>query len=209
MKKIFYILIALLIADMSLHAESKVSAGISAGYQYDTGRLAERNGINADVQQNVSIGAAFKFDMSFLFFRSGVEYSYPIEKGKVSDGSAGALTETSLSFYEVPVFGGLNIPLRDYGSFYIGGGGAYIFGTGSVRTTSGNTGINEQLFGWGFLAGVESEIYSGASLFMELEYVAARTSPVVSASGTYDDFYADYSGHRFRFGVLYHFNRYQ
>jgi len=115
--------------------------------------------------------------------------------------------ETEVAFTEVPVYAGINLPIRDFGVVYMGGGGSYIFGSGHLKTTSGNEKINEQLFGYGLIAGIESEIYSNASLLFEWEYLAARSSPAASASGVYDDYYIDYSGHRFRFGVIYHFSR--
>lgn len=208
MKKIFLIIALFLVAQDALLASGKVSAGITAGYQYDAGNLAEKAGINADVEQNVSAGVVLKFDMGFLFFRSGVEYSYPLEKGEIGDGSTGFVKETSLSFFEVPAYMGINLPIRGYGFFYLGGGGSYIFGTGSVKTDKTNR-ISEQLFGWGFIAGIESEIYSNASVIFEWEYMSAVGSPVASASGTYDDYCIDYTGSRYRLGVIYHFNRYQ
>jgi len=208
MKRIFFIIIILFAAENLFSAGGKVSAGISAGYHHDAGNLSEKPGINADIEQNLSIGGVLKLDMGFLFFRSGCEYSYPVEKGKISDGSAGNVTEISLSYYEVPAYLGINLPIREVGYFYLGGGGSYIFGTGYVKADAREK-INEQLFGWGFLAGIESEIYSRVSFIFEWEYMAARSSPVASASGTYDDFYADYTGNRFRFGIIYHFNRYR
>lgn len=208
MKRSILIIITVLLAQNALMAGGKISAGVSAGYQYDAGNFSERGGVNADIGHNLSAGGVLKFDMGFIFFRSGCEYSYPVEKGKIDDGSAGDVKVTSLSFYEVPVYCGINLPVRGFGFFYLGGGGSYIFGTGYVKTATRNK-ISEQLFGWGFLAGIESEVYSDASVIFEWEYLAARSSPVASASGSYDDYCADYSGNRFRFGVIYHFNRYQ
>ncbi len=208
MKKIIFVIAAFLLIQGTLLAEGKISAGVTAGYQYDTGNLSDKSGVEADTEQNLSIGAAFKLDMGFLFFRSGCEYSYPVEKGRVYNRYTGDMIETSLSFYEVPVYAGLNLPVRGYGFFYLGGGGSYIFGTGYVKTDRKYS-ISEQLFGFGFLAGIESEIYNDASFIFEWEYMAARSSPVASASGVYDDYCIDYTGNRFRFGVIYHFNRYQ
>ncbi|HNX24901.1 MAG TPA: outer membrane beta-barrel protein [Spirochaetota bacterium] len=206
MKRIVIILV--LFASNILYAEDKFSAGFSMGYQYDAGMLSDKRGIQADVQQNISAGLVLKLDMSRVFLRSGVEYSYPFSKGEITNSSAGAVQETEVIITEVPVYAGINIPLRDYGVFYMGGGGSYIFGSGRVKTSSGSEKINEQLFGYGLIAGIESEIYSDASLLFEWEYLAARSSPVASTSPPYDDYYIDYSGHRVRFGVIYHFNRY-
>ena len=207
MKRIFVII--LIFAANAIYGEDRLSAGLTAGYQYDVGMLSERSGVQGQVQHNISAGAVLKLDMSGVFLRTGMEYSYPFDKGVIVNGTAGDVLETEVVFIEVPVYGGINLPIRDFGAFYIGGGGSYIFGTGHVKTTAGNVNINEQLFGFGILAGIESEIYSDASLIFELEYMAARSSPVASTgAGTYDDYSIDYSGSRIRFGVIYHFNRY-
>jgi len=206
--KRFCVIILIFIAG-NLSAEDRFSAGLTAGYQYDAGMLSGRSGVQGKVQHNISAGAVIKLDMSRVFLRTGFEYSYPFDKGVIADGTAGDVLGTEISFFEVPVYGGINLPIRDFGNFYIGGGGSYIFGTGHVKTSAGNADINEQLFGYGILAGIESEIYSDASLLFEWEYMAARSSPVASTgAGTYDDYSIDYSGSRIRFGVIYHFGRY-
>ena len=211
MKRIFVIILIIMIFFIvnNLSAEDRFSAGLTAGYQYDVGMLSEKKSVQAQVQHNISAGAVIKLDMSRLFLRTGVEYSYPFDKGVIVNGTAGDVLETEITFIEVPVYGGINLPIRDFGNFYIGAGGSYVFGTGHVKTSAGNVDISEQLFGYGFLAGIESEIYSDASLLFEWEYMAARSSPVASTgAGTYDDYSIDYSGNRFRFGVIYHFGRY-
>ncbi len=205
MKK-FYIIILLFAANMLL-AEDRFSAGVTVGYQYDTGMLSDRGSMQGKVQHNVSSGVLLKLDISRFFLRTGAEYSYPFPKGKISSSSAGFVKETSLSFIEAPVYGGINFAIRDFGALYMGGGGSYIFGSGNVKTASGKKKVSEQIFGYGMIAGIQSEIYSNASLLFEWEYMSARTSPVASTGGTYDDYSVDYSGQRFRLGVIYHFNR--
>ncbi len=190
------------------YAEDKFSMGLTAGYQHDMGMLSDKYGIQALVQQNFSAGLVLKLDMSRLFLRSGAEYSYPLKKGKIINDSAGDVTGTAASFIEVPVYAGINLTIRDFGLVYMGGGGSYIFGTGYVKTTGDDKKINEQIFGWGLISGIEYEIYGNASLIVEWEYMAGRTSPVASTNGSYDDYYIDYSGQRIRFGAVYHFGRY-
>jgi len=206
MKRI--VVIFLIFTANMLYAEDKFSVGLTGGYQYDVGMLSEKSGIQADVQQNISAGLVLKVDMSRLFIRSGAEYSYPFSKGQITNSSAGNVLETEIIITEVPLYAGINLPIRDFGLFYMGGGGSYIFGSGHVKTSSGNEKINEQLFGWGLIAGIESEIYSDASLLLEWEYMAARSSPVASTSPAYEDYCIDYSGYRVRFGVIYHFRKY-
>jgi len=205
MKKIISIL--LLLAVNMLYAEDKFSAGLTAGYQYDAGMLSEKAGVQAKVQQNVSAGLVLKFDMNRIFLRTGVEYSYPLQKGEILNAGAGLVEGTAISFIETPVYAGINLVLRDFGSFYIGGGGSYIFGSGNVKTSSGRKKINEQIFGYGIISGIQYEIYSNASLLFEWEYMSARTSPVASTNGVYDDYSIDYTGQRIRIGAVYHFNR--
>lgn len=207
MKKVIFLI--LLMLPCMLSAGDKLSAGLTAGYQNDVGMLSDRRGVQADAQQNISAGLVLKLDMSKIFIRTGAEYSYPFDKGRFPDGSAGNVTGTEISFTEVPVYAGINLCIRDFGNFYIGGGGSYIFGTGKIRTVSGDANINEQLFGYGLIAGLEYEIYNNASFIFEWEYMAVRSSPAASSgAGTYNDFCVDYSGHRIRFGVIYHFSRY-
>ena len=207
MKKTAFAIMLLL--PCMLSAGDKLSAGLTAGYQYDVGMLSDRRSIQADAQQNISAGLVLKLDMSRIFIRTGAEYSYPFAKGRIREGTAGTVQETEISFTEVPVYAGINLFIRDFGNFYMGGGGSYIFGTGKLKTASGDVEINEQLFGWGLIAGLESDIYNNASFILEWEYMAARSSPVASSgAGSYDDFSIDYSGHRIRFGVIYHFSRY-
>lgn len=206
MKKI--IIILLLFTASLIYAEDRFSAGITAGYQYDAGMLSEKAGVQGKVQHNVTTGLVLKLDISRLFLRTGVEYSYPFQKGKISCSSTtGCIEETAISFIEVPVYAGANLVIRDFGAFYMGAGGSYIFGSGNVKTSSGKEKINEQLFGYGMIAGIQYEIYSNASLLFEWEYMAARTSPVASTNGTYNDYSIDYSGQRIRIGAIYHFNR--
>ena len=201
-------IIILLFAGNMLYAEDKISAGLTTGYQYDTGMLSDKGGLQAEFQQNISIGVIIKLDMGRLFLRSGIEYSYPFAKGDIKNSSAGDVEETAIAFLEAPIYGGINLSLRDFGAFYLGGGGSYIFGSGYVETSDKKEKISEQLFGYGIIAGIESEIYSDASFMFEWEYVTARCSPVASRDGLYDNYSIDYSGCRVRMGVMYHFSRY-
>lgn len=202
------LLVALVVSPLPLLSAGRISGGLYLGYQYDVGNLYEKP-LMAGFQQNVAAGGMFKIDLGLLFFRTGADFSYPAEKGRILKGSAGDVTGTEIWFVEVPVYGGINIPVRDYGLFYMGGGGSYIFGMGDVAVSTGDKKINEQLFGWGFIAGIESVVTADISLFLEWEYMKVSSSPVASTgAGTYNDFSIDYTGSRYRLGVMYHFNRY-
>jgi len=207
MKRFILSLLIIIGIRESSFASGKISGGMSLGFQHDAGGFAKKPGVIADCQNNISFGGIFKFDMEFIFFRTGVEYSYPIEKGKIKEGTLGDIEYTKITFWEVPVYGGLYLKIRDYGSLYLGTGGSYILGTGYVEGTSKSK-INAQLFGNGFLLGIESEIFNDMSLIMEWEYMSIISSPVASSS-SYKDVCIDYGGSRYRIGFIYHFNRYE
>jgi len=205
MKRLIIIVFFILpVLSMPAFAAGRISGGLYAGYQYDVGALNSDNSA-IDLQQNLAAGAMIKIDITFLFFRTGADFSYPVEYGR----TGGNVTRTRSYFIEVPAYAGFNIPVRNFGLFYMGGGGSYIFGMGNIKTKAGSVDINEQLFGYGFLSGIESEISADVSFFFEWEYMTVRSSPVASsvASGP-RDYCIDYSGNRFRLGFMYHFNRY-
>lgn len=206
MIKYLYAFLLFFIILSPLAAEERISAGITAGYHYDAGNIAKHQGVNRTVQQNVSTGAVFKIDFNLIFLRSGLEISYPFIKGDYG----GNIDKTNVSHLEVPLYIGIIFPIRNYGSFYLGGGGSYLFGYGEIKTSSGNVKINEQLFGYGMIAGLETEIHSRVSFIMEWGYVVSKGSPVAASdvSDPYNDYYVDFSGHRIRAGFLYHFSRY-
>ena len=208
MRKLKYYIIPLLLYCQAAFSAGTISGGLYLGYQYDTGNLSEKP-LEADLQQNIAAGCLLRIDLGMLFFRTGADFSYPVIKGRIINGTGGDVTGTDIYFVEVPVFAGIDIPVRDYGLFYMGAGGSYIFGMGSIETGPGDEKINEQLFGWGFIAGIESVINGDVSLFVEWEYITVSSSPVASSgAGAYDDYCIDYSGSRYRLGVMYHFNRY-
>ncbi len=205
--KIFFFLIVFSFLPLSaVLGEGKISLGASFGYQYDAGNISGRTGVDGDAQQNASMGCILKMDGDMIFMRTGAEYSYPVAKGKIN--GSGDVTSTDISFIEVPVYAGLNLTVRDYGSLYMGGGGSYIFSFGNIDTLSGKQSGGAQLFGFGFITGIEAEISSDVSFLAEWEYMAARSSPLASTGGVYDDFYIDFTGSRFRFGAVCHINRY-
>lgn len=202
----FYILPVFIILSAPLYSQERVSAGVTAGYHYDAGNFSGKQNFDGTVQQNISAGAVFKLDFNFIFLRSGAEFSYPFIKGKYG----GNIDTTDVYFVEVPLYAGLNLPIRNFGAFYMGAGGSYIFGSGDIKTSSGKVDISEQLFGYGFIAGIESEIHNSLSFIMEWGYVSAKSSPlaVFDPTDLYDDYYIDFTGHRIRAGFLYHFSSY-
>ncbi len=204
MRKLSIITSILYITFSAVPLFAQVKTGITAGYQYDVGNMNDRRGIEGDVQQNAAPGVLFKLDMSAFFIRTGAEFSYPFEKGRVSS-SVYNIEQTVVYFIEVPVYAGLRFPIRDFGEIYIGGGGSYIFSMGRVKTSSGRETLSEQLFGFGIIAGLEYSLFVDVTLLFEWEYLSCTGSPAASSGATYDDYTVDYSGSRFRMGLTYRF----
>lgn len=206
MKKFLYAVIMLFLIITPLFSKERISAGITAGYLYDAGNFSGQAGFDGTVQQNVSAGAAFKIDFNYIFLRSGAEIYYPYVKGDFGNN----VEKTEVSFVEAPFYAGINFFIRNYGSLYIGGGGSYIFGFGSIKTSSGKININEQLFGYGLISGLELEIHSSTSFLLEWGYTVSKSSPVAPSNqlDPFNDYSVDFSGHRIRAGFLYHFSRY-
>ena len=124
MKFFLYFIPVFFLLPPPLYSQERVSAGIIAGYHYDAGNFSGKQNFDGTVQQNISAGAVFKLDFNFIFLRSGVEFSYPFIKGKYG----GDIKSTEVYFSEVPLYAGLNLPIMNIGAFYMGEGGAYIFG---------------------------------------------------------------------------------
>jgi hypothetical protein len=206
MNKFLYAVIIIFLFIPPLSSEERVSAGLTAGYHYDAGNFSSQSGFDGTVQQNISAGAVVKIDFNYIFLRSGAEISYPFVKGDFGNN----VGKTTVSFVEAPLYAGINFFIRNYGSFYMGGGGSYIFGFGDITTSSGKVNINEQLFGYGMIAGLDLEIHSSTSFLLEWGYTVSKSSPVTPSNqlDPYDDYSVDFSGHRIRAGFLYHFNRY-
>ena len=101
-----------MLCGMPLFPAGTISGGLYLGYQYDVGNLSEKP-VDYDLQQNVAIGGMLRIDLGMLFFRTGADFSYPFEKGRIRNSSAGDVTKTEVWFIEVPVYAGLDIPVRD------------------------------------------------------------------------------------------------
>jgi len=202
MKKITIISSVLCLLFLPFNAFSSVIFGLTGGYHYDVGRMNEKKGIEGDVQQNVALGALFKIDLGPMFARSGVDFSYPFEKGRVS-ASVYDIEKTAVYFTEVPLYAGLRFPIRDFGEVYLGGGGAYVFSSGEIKTSAGDVSVSEQLFGFGIIGGIQYDLSSTVYFVLEWEYISLSGVPLVSTGGTYKDYSFDYGGSRVRIGAAY------
>lgn len=215
LKKIFFIGIIILCIPIVLttaHAQRYFGVGIHVGAQHDVGDLSTfYPQAQTQPQNSVLFGIAIRLCVPFFFIRTGGDASFTINKGKVLQDQAAVGVDTyNVKYTMLPVYSGLQFPLRDRGAFYLGGGGAYFYGTGSVKLSDNSSqDIDATAFGVGFLAGMQLHVTSSFSLYMEWMYVDTRSKPVITTTGTYNannykDLFIDYSGHRIMIGVMYY-----
>ncbi len=213
-KAITYILLLIFLIGLpvSVFAQRYFGVGIHVGGQHDVGDLTSfYPDAQTDPQNSVLFGVAIRLSIPFFFIRTGGDASFTINKGKVLDNQATVGVDAyNVQYTMLPLYAGLQFPLRDRGAFYLGGGVSYFYGTGSVKLSSGvSEDINATAFGAGFLAGMQLYVTSSFSLYMEWVYVEARSKPVITTTGTYNasnykDLFIDYSGHRILLGVMYY-----
>jgi opacity protein-like surface antigen len=183
--------------------------GFHAGGQYDVGMLASYNpSFQTDPQNSLLLGFALKANYSFLFLRAGIDTSFVINEGKVLENSDpnDPIEEYSISYTGIPLFVGLNFPVQDVGEFYLGGGGAYFLGRGTVKYP-GKEDFEASALGYGFIAGIQLVLSPSFRLYIEWEYLDAKSEPVlntVTAPQTWKNYYVDFTGHRFLLGLMYY-----
>ena len=188
-------------------ASEHIGVGWHAGYTRDMGNLSEMTGVTFRPQNNYIAGIMFKLDFQFFFLRFGVDRSVLADRGEIKDSSMGSLESLNIQFTSVPVFTGLNFPVRDRGAFFMGIGGEYIITGGDIRTTAGRTRIDTDIFGFGFISGIQIRASDSVRALLEWEYLYAKTGPVAdidSPSLGQKSFAADYTGHRIFIGILYY-----
>ncbi|MGB4270185.1 MAG: outer membrane beta-barrel protein [Spirochaetota bacterium] len=196
----------------AVFAQRYFGVGIHVGGQHDVGDLTSfYPPAQTDPQNSVIFGVAIRLSIPFFFIRTGGDASFTINKGTVlEDQATVGVDEYNVKYTMLPLYAGLQFPLRDRGVFYLGGGVSYFYGTGSVILSSGTSeDIETTAFGTGFLAGMQLHVTSSFSLYMEWMYVDARSKPVIATTGTYNannykDLFIDYSGHRIMVGVMYY-----
>lgn len=196
----------------AVFAQRYFGVGIHVGAQHDVGDLTTfYPAAQTEPQNSAVFGVALRVSIPFFFIRTGGDASFTINKGKVLENQATVgVDEYNVKYTMIPLYAGLQFPLRDRGAFYVGGGVSYFYGTGSVALSNGTSeDIDATAFGPGFLAGMQLHITSSFSLYMEWMYVDARSKPVVATTGTYNannykDLFIDYSGHRIMLGVMYY-----
>ncbi len=205
MKTIFLITIVVILTSSFLYAGEYFGIGIHGGFHYDVGNLTSKPDINLDTQINYMFGGSIKFDSDPLFIRIGNDYTLLAGGGSVKDNSYGKLTEVNIQYISIPFHTGVNFPVYDTGKFFIGIGGTYIIGKGSITTTDGKFEISDKQLGLSFIIGGQIKITEIFRTYLNLIYSTAGSDPLVSISGTWKDFSVDYSGMRVHLGISLYF----
>lgn len=190
-----------------LSAEDILGIGIHLGGHYNVGNInSQQPDILVESQTNLLLGLSLKTNFYFLFVRTGVDGTFLLNKGRVLEGSD-QIQNYKIQYMSVPGFIGLRFPLKDSGECYIGGGIAYLWSYGSVKVRGyPSYDLNSSALGYGFLCGISLSFPVYVQLYLEWQYIDARTAAVIKTQSGYDwkNFYIDFTGHRFFVGVIYY-----
>jgi opacity protein-like surface antigen len=205
-----YIFCILISFTDALWAEEYLGIGAHLGFHHDVGNLESQNAdIQIDPQNNYFIGFSFKTNFSFLFTRFGADTTFLINRGEVLRNSGSSeIIYTNIHYIAIPFFFGFNFKILDIGNFYMGPGLSYFSARG--RITSSTTTLSEDIsttgWGYGFIAGIEYKLFMKLNFYFEWEYLDGKSKPVLRSGSTYawDDFYVDFTGHRFILGIRYY-----
>jgi opacity protein-like surface antigen len=206
-KKLIFMMIILLLYGVGLaHARDHLGVGIHVGVQHDVGNISSDPSIKVDPQNNSLVGFSLKFNMGSLFLRSGVDTTFLINQGDILENTA-EIEYYRIQYTAIPAFLGFTFPIQDIGEFYMGGGMAYFFGTGKIKSSvSGKEDIQASAYGFGVMAGIQLNVISSIKLYMEWEYLDGRSEPITKTQSSYDwdNFYVDFTGHRIFLGIMYY-----
>ncbi len=197
-------------AASAARAEEYFGVGFHVGGQQDVGNLSSYNpGFQTEPQVSYILGFAFKANYKYLFLRTGIDTAFAINDGEVlenSDAANDPVTKYRINYTGVPLFFGLNFPVQDTGHFYLGGGAAYFLGTGSVTHGGTKEDIEAAAYGFGFIAGIQLNLTAAVRLYMEWEYLDARSGAVLNTNSneTWKNMYIDFTGHRILLGLMYY-----
>lgn len=196
----------------AVFADDMLGVGLHVGFQHDVGSLRGYSydpTVEYDPQNNLFIGAAFKFNFGLFMFRTGVDSTFLINKGSRPDDpdETGYISSYSIQYTAIPVFIGMIFPIQSIGEFYMGGGGAYIQGTGKIRNAgSEEEDLSATANAFGVMAGIQIKTISSIRIYLEWQYLDGRSKPIrtISASPDWNGYYVDYTGHRLLVGIMYY-----
>ena len=189
-----------------LRADDYLGLGAHLGFHHNVGNLdSQYAGIQIDPQNNYFLGFSFKTNFSFIFARFGVDTTFLFNRSETLE-SSGDIATAKIHYTSMPLFAGFNYKVLDTGNFYMGPGFSYFVARGSVKTAAGSSeDIDATGWGYGFITGIEYKLLLKINLYFEWEYLDGKSEPVLSSgAAAWDDFYVDFTGHRFILGFRYY-----
>ncbi|MCU0844683.1 MAG: outer membrane beta-barrel protein [Spirochaetes bacterium] len=202
--------IVVFLVPSSARAQQYLGVGFHVGAHHDVGNMSSYNsGFEIEPQTSCILGVSFKANLDFLFLRTGVDIAFPLTGGDVLENSdpTDPVEKYSISYTGLPLFLGINFPVFDIGEFYLGGGIAYFLATGTVTHGGTEDDISASALGFGFIAGMQLRLTAATRLYMEWEYIDARSGATMNTSAapaTWDNLYIDFTGHRILLGIMYY-----
>ena len=191
-------------------AQRNLGVGFHVGAHHDVGNMTSYNSqFEVEPQTSYIVGVSFKANLDFLFLRTGVDIAFPLIEGDVLENgdATDPIEKYSIGYTGLPLFVGVNFPVFDIGEFYLGGGIAYFLATGTVTHGGTEDTISATALGFGFIAGMQLHVSAKIRLYMEWEYIDARSGAsmnTAAAQTAWDNLYIDFSGHRILLGVMYY-----
>ncbi len=207
-KKIIVYTAAIIICFCSLlSAGDYIGIGAHIGYHHDVGNLESQNSrTQIDPQNNYFLGFSFKTNFSFLFARFGADTTFLINRGESLENSSD-IAYAKVHYLSLPLFIGLNYRILDLGNFYMGPGASYFVARGTVSSSAAGDAedINATGWGYGFITGIEYGLSNKIDFYFEWVYLNGRSKTIIQTGSTaWDDFYVDFTGHRFILGIRYY-----
>lgn len=193
----------------TLRAEHNAGFGIHFGMHQNVGNYKSNDSsVLVDPQNNFLYGISLKLNALCFFARTGIDFTYLMNKGKVLEDPANNIQSYNIQYRAIPFFLGFNYQILDTGNFYMGPGGAYIMGRGkmSYSDSSLSKKINTSAWGIGFISGLELSLSDAVRFYFEWEYLDGRALSVQQTQTTdnWKDLYIDYTGSRIMAGVIYY-----
>ena len=189
----------------NLVAGEHIGIGTHFGIQHDVGSLETFPYETLKPQMNTIFGVSVKSDYKYLFLQIGIDKTFLLFSSDVT-GSNTKLTKSNIQYLSIPVYAGINFSIKDRGKFFLGIGGTYISGSGTITTTDGNLNFSTITPAYGFLTGLQISVTNDLDFTIELEYLQGSSNPVTNTNPTktWKDFPINYNGNRYYFGFRYY-----
>ena len=183
LKSIFiYIVITIILVITNIaKAENLIGFGFHIGAEHNVGNISSYDpDIIIDPQNNYLLGFSCKSNFYCFFSRIGLDTSFLINRGEVLENSSNEIESLRIHYTSIPLFIGFNYKVLDVGNFYMGPGFSYIIGRGRIVCTSSflSEDIDTNVWGYGFIAGIELNLTSSVRFCFEWEYMDARSQPI-------------------------------